>query len=138
VTVVWQNPDDGGSPITSYTIYWGDQNSANFLEYTTTCDGTDASIISSTQCTIPSTVLHEANYNLPWGSSVWTKITATNLYGTSDMSVAGNDGIIYAVPDAPVSLSENLDERTYSTLTIAWADGADSGGLAILDYKITV
>lgn len=54
------------------------------------------------------------------------------------MSVAGNDGIIYTLPDAPVSLTENLDERTYSTLGINWVDGADSGGLTIIDYKVTV
>lgn len=54
------------------------------------------------------------------------------------MSVAGNSGIIYAVPDAPVSLTENLSERTYTSLGFVWVDGADPGGLPILDYKVTV
>lgn len=92
-------PDNGGSPITSYTIYWGDNGLANFIEYPTSCDGSNNDIMTNTECTIPSIVLHEAPYNLPWASSIYVKVLATNIYGSSEQTEAGNGGIIYALPD---------------------------------------
>jgi hypothetical protein len=46
--------------------------------------------------------------------------------------------VIFTVPDAPVNLQENLDERSITTLGLTWEDGADPGGKPVLDYKITV
>lgn len=83
-------------------------------------------------------MLHNSPFDLPWASSIWVKVWATNIYGTSELSEAGNVGIIYAVPDAPVDLTENLVERTYTTLGFVWTDGADPGGLPIIDYKVQV
>jgi hypothetical protein len=94
--------------------------------------------MTNTECTIPSIVLHEAPFNLPWASSIYVKVLATNIYGSSEQSDAGNGGIIYALPDKPVNLQENLSERTYTTLGFSWQDGADPGGLPVLDYKVTI
>lgn len=94
--------------------------------------------MSNTECSIPSIVLHEAPFNLPWASSIYVKVLATNLYGSSEQSEAGNGGIIYALPDPPINLTENLIERTYTTLGFSWSDGPDPGGLPVIDYKVTV
>lgn len=94
--------------------------------------------MSSTSCTVPSLSLHEAPFEVPWASSIWAKVVATNIYGSSEQSEAGNGGIIYAVPDAPTNLQENTDDRTGTTLGLTWQDGADPGGKSVEDYKITV
>jgi len=41
-------------------------------------------------------------------------------------------------PDAPVGLTENLLERTISTLGISWFDGDFNGGDYILDYRVSI
>lgn len=50
----------------------------------------------------------------------------------------GNGAVIYAVPEKPVLLTENTNERSGSTLGLTWQDGADSGGHPVIDYKVTV
>jgi len=45
--------------------------------------------------------LRDSPYNLPWGSSIFAVITATNAYGTSVASDPGNGAIILTVPDKP-------------------------------------
>jgi hypothetical protein len=104
----------------------------------TDCDGSDQTILQATSCTVPALSLHLAPFELPWASSVWAKIVATNAYGSTEQSLAGNNGIIYAVPDAPVNLQENYDDRTGTTLGLTWEDGADPGGKPVVDYKVTV
>jgi hypothetical protein len=40
----------------------------------------------ATSCTIPVTSLKSAPFSLPWGSSVYAKVIAINLYGNSQVS----------------------------------------------------
>jgi hypothetical protein len=70
----------------------------------TDCDGTDATIIQSLSCSIPIANLITNPFSLPWGSSVYAKITATNAYGNSEESDSGNGAIILTEPDAPINL----------------------------------
>jgi hypothetical protein len=70
-------------------VFWGEYGLENFVEYPTTCDATQSEIITSTTCTIPSIVLHET-YLLPWASQIWVKVLATNIYGSSERSEAGD------------------------------------------------
>jgi hypothetical protein len=35
---------------------------------------------------------------------IWAKIIATNVYGDSPYSSAGNNGLVKLIPDAPVNL----------------------------------
>jgi hypothetical protein len=44
---------------------------------------------------------------LPWGSSIFAKVIAVNLYGDSLISLEGNGAIITTNPDAPINLLEN-------------------------------
>jgi hypothetical protein len=84
VQVNWVAPNDGGSPITSYTVYFADLGQLNFIAQPAYCDGSDQTIMANTLCTIPSIVLHEAPFNLPWASSIYVKVIATNAYGSSE------------------------------------------------------
>jgi hypothetical protein len=53
----------------------------------------------STSCTIPVTVLRGTPYDLEWGSSIFAKVIATNIYGDSLESEEGNGAIITTTPD---------------------------------------
>jgi len=83
-------------------------------------------------------VLHESPFSLAWSSHVYAKVVATNVYGDSLESAEGNGAIIVAVPDKPISLLEDYSQRSASTLGLTWQDGADPGGLPVLDYRITI
>jgi len=55
-------------------------------------------------CYIPISQLIAAPYNLNWGATVYAKISATNVKGTSAYSSVGSGGIIAKAPDAPINL----------------------------------
>jgi hypothetical protein len=46
-----------------------------------------------------------APFNLVWGSSVFAKIIAGNVVGSSEASPIGNGAVILTVPDAPTNLA---------------------------------
>jgi hypothetical protein len=54
----------------------------------------------------------------PWGSSIYAKVTAINLYGNSIESLEGNGAIILTNPDAPLSVMEYYPARTATTIGI--------------------
>jgi len=54
---------------------------------------------------VPVTALANTSpYNLPWGSSIWATVLATNVIDSSGTSPAGNGAIILVTPDAPRNL----------------------------------
>lgn len=81
VTVTWSEPATNGAQIDSYSIYIRHDDSLSYSLELTQCDGTEASIISSQTCTISSSVLIVAPFNLPWGASIYAKVLATNSKG---------------------------------------------------------
>jgi hypothetical protein len=74
---------------------------------------------------------------MAWGSSVFARISATNAYGTSSFSTAGNGAIIVTVPDAPVNLLNNAAQTTTNKISIYWTKGSSEGGLTVLDYTVS-
>jgi hypothetical protein len=75
-------------------------------------------------------------FNLPWGSSVYAKVLAQNIYGSSGNSSSGNGAIIITYPDPPMNLIENPILRTSSTITFSWTPGNSNGGSTVTDYRI--
>jgi hypothetical protein len=61
---------------------------------------------------------------------------ATNSYGDSAESESGNGAIYTTVPDAPISVAEDVAYRTSTTMGLSWSDGSNNGGVAIIDYRI--
>ena len=104
----------------------------------TNCDGSNPTIISALSCSIPTIVLNASPYNLPWGTDVYAKVLASNIYGSSPLSVSGHGGIMVRIPDSPINLSENTSLRNATTLAIIWNDGSNNGGLPIIDYRILI
>jgi hypothetical protein len=62
---------------------------------------------TDTSCIIPVAVLRNSPYSLDWGSSIYAKVIATNLYGDSLESLEGNGAIITTTPDRPTDFIEN-------------------------------
>jgi hypothetical protein len=124
-------PDNGGSPITGFTVSIIQNDAEAFSTELTYCD---RSLSTSTTCTIPVTVLRASPFSLNWGTSVFAKVVATNIYGNSIESVAGNGAVITTTPDAPINLDENTSLRTKSTIGLTWNKADFIGGAEIIDY----
>ncbi len=75
---------------------------------------------------------------MSWGSSIYAKVTAFNLYGSSLESESGNGAIILTNPDAPVNLVEDYSQRTATSLGFTWAQGVKNGGSDVLDFTVSI
>jgi len=73
---------------------------------------------------------------IQWGSSIYARIVATNFYGSSKASDAGNGAVILTYPDAPTNLAVNSEITVGSTVGLTWDEGAQNGGTAVLDYTV--
>jgi hypothetical protein len=98
IRITWTPPDDGGTPILSYRLFIRNVDSTEFFEDLTYCDGSDPTVFAERTCTVPNTVLNAAPYNILWGDGVYAKFEATNVYGTSPISVSGNGAILINGP----------------------------------------
>jgi hypothetical protein len=87
-----------------------------------------------TTCSIPVTTLRASPFSLPWGSSIYAKVFATNTYGNSVVSNENNGAVITTTPDPPISLAEDSTLRTKTTLGLTWSSPAFTGGAVIIDY----
>lgn len=81
ITVAWAKPGINGAEISSYSVLVADVEGTVFHK-------TECSAISptATTCEIKLAALFEDPLKLHLGSSMDTKITATNEMGTSDLS----------------------------------------------------
>jgi hypothetical protein len=132
--VTWTAPDDGGSPITGYTVSILQSDAGYSVDFTN-CDMSSSTAVT---CTIPVTALRTTPYSLEWGSSVYAKVIATNAYGNSVESTAGNGAMITTTPDVPTSVVEVYADRTKSTLGLSWTAPVFTGGDVIIDYQINI
>lgn len=107
-----------------------------FTETLTDCDGRNQAIVSSASCQVPITKLRTAPYNLPWGSSIYAKVVATNFYGSSAVSDPVNGAIILTIPDAPKGIVENINLKSGTTISLAWTNGDKDGGAPVTSYSI--
>ena len=80
--------------------------------------------------------LRQNPFIIQWGSSIYARIIATNVYGSSKASEAGNGAVILTYPDAPINLAVNSDITVGSTVGLTWDEGAQNGGTTVLDYTV--
>lgn len=64
-------------------------------------------------------------------------MSATNLYGESQLSTQGNGATIVTVPDAPIGVADNTTVTSASVIGIKWSNGLSTGGSPIIDYRIS-
>jgi hypothetical protein len=136
VKVDWTAPTDNGSPITSYKVELR-QSNLIYSEELVSCNGADAAIMAALSCSVPVDTLLQAPFSLQWGSNIYARIVAVNLYGESQVSEAGHEAQILTIPDKPVSLAEVVAMRSDNSITVSWEAGAQDGGAPVLDYRIS-
>jgi hypothetical protein len=73
---------------------------------------------------------------LPWGSSIFAKVNAINIVGSSNYSTPGNGAIILIQPDAPLNLTYNKSISGSTQIALLWSDGLMNGGSNVIDYRI--
>lgn len=93
--------------------------------------------MSTRTCQIPSAAINGSPYLVAWGSSIFAKVAASNVYGISEHSVAGNGAVIVTVPDAPIGVADNAVVTTATRIGITWQRGASNGGTPIIDYRVS-
>lgn len=113
-------------------------NGVTFIQDFTYCDGGDPAILASQTCYIPTNTFITALYGLQWGQDITAKVLAYNLYGDSAVSLESTPLMLMTEPDAPVSLTENIAQRSFTKVTFTWLDGASFNGSPIIDYTISV
>ena len=136
VVVTWATPVTNGSPITAYKVYIRQQDQLTYTLESTECDGTDATVISSTTCEILLTTLIVAPFSLELNESIYAKIVASNFYGDSSYSTSGNGALTKLVPDAPINLANDETVTTDLTIRFTWSQGLSDGGVAVTDYQV--
>lgn len=100
------------------------------------CDGGTDAVISMRRCSIPFAALRASPFDLPWGSSIFARVSATNIMGFSLTSSVGNGAMITRVPDPPVNLIVDASISNAVTIKILWDNGPESGGVPVLDYRV--
>ena len=112
------------------------QSDNQYTQELTHCDGSTASVIATTQCTIPLATLTASPFSLALGDQINAKVIAYNAYGDSVESAVGGGAVIQLVPDAPINFV-NVPSITRDTVIgLSWQDGLSNGGTSIIDYEI--
>ncbi len=114
-TVSWTAPaDDGGSPITKYTVTSSPDN-----KVAVTPDGS----------TLTATVTGLTN-----GTPYTFTVVATNAIGDGSTSMASSPVTPRTVPGAPTAVTASPGD---GQATVSWTAPADNGGSAITSYTVT-
>lgn len=136
VLISWTAPYDGGSSLLSYDIQILKRDGVTFSADLVDCNGSDAIILSATECNVQITTLRNSPYDHPWGASIEVKVSATNIVGTSDFSTVENGAILLTYPDAPQNLADDTLVTSMYQIGLAWYAGANDGGTPVIDYRI--
>ena len=135
----WLPPYDGGSPIASYQVVFGnDADPQEFSEITAYCDGASYTTLANRYCDVPMAIFRGAPLNLAFKDLIVAKVAATNLIGQGTFSVANTVGLLVQTePFAPESAPAvtSYDEQSIQ-LELSPLTGDDAGGSTILYYAL--
>lgn len=113
VTVTWEAPvDDGGAPITGYTVTLSDETPI-------TVSGTETSAVFE---------------GVEPGSHT-ASVAATNLSGDSPESEPSNEVSVVVAPGAPTDVEAIFE---YPVVLVSWLAPLDEGGAPITSYTVSV
>jgi len=122
VIITWDAPDQGWSDITRYRIIIK-QSNGTYTEQLDNCNGIWASVVRDRICTVPLLVLQADPYNWILGDSIYAKVSASNVWGESAMSTAGNGATIVTIPSPPIYLLNNATVTSDTKIGFSWSDG---------------
>ena len=90
VKISWDKPDEHSATITKYDIYF-EKSNGDFAMETTTCDGSDNTIVTNRYCIVPMSTIRTLTA-LPRDSLIRVKVRAYNARGTGQFSELNTDG----------------------------------------------
>jgi len=79
--------------------------------------------MSTTTCSVKISTIRSAPFSIPWGSSVYANVIATNVVCNSLASLEGNGVFILTNPDAPTLLVKNTDGPSATAIALYWTLG---------------
>lgn len=91
--ISWDEAVNNGAEITGYKIFIQQHDSTTFVAAPASCDATDPIIMAQMYCYVSLFTLIEAPYSLIKNEPIEVKVVATNSYGDSDFSPAGNGAL---------------------------------------------
>ena len=136
VDLTWPQINAQGSSLTSLTIEIK-QADGSFATDLSHCDGRNQTIIDSRICSIPISTLRSAPFSHAWGAQIVARLSATNVYGTSEYSPEGQGAVILTTPDVPLNLEEVAASKSATQISVRWQEGAQDGGTAVIDYTLS-
>ena len=86
VRISWTGAEANSDPLTDYEILILTSVSEVYSTETSSCDGSDNTILANNYCDIPLTTLRAAPFNLVQSSDIIATIRARNSIGRSEMS----------------------------------------------------
>ena len=82
-------------------------------------------------------MLQAAPYSWIRGDSVYAKVSASNVWGESKLSTAGNGATIVTIPSPPINLLNNATVTSDTMIGFSWSDGIQTGGRPITEYRVS-
>ncbi len=128
VAVAWAAPSQGSTPITGYIVAIRQSDGVTYTAYAS-CSGT------ALTCTIANSVLQSSPYSLADAASVYAKVLATSLIGSSAYSAAGLGAVLPRIPDVPAAPTTTNPSST--TVAVTWVSPGN-GGTPITGYSVAV
>jgi hypothetical protein len=155
VVLSWEEPFTGGQDILLTAFIIKLQDSAGTLaEYTSICDGSDATILGARACTIPmstftSAISYDVNglidaygMDLSQGDLIVAVVSAVNVKGEGPTSDPNTEGeLAQEPPAAPTNAPYRGSGTSTAQLDVEWeflTNNGDNGGSAIISYGLEV
>lgn len=104
---------------------------------TSECNGTLPLVKNGRTCSVLVSTLTAAPFNLAWGQSVFARIAASNIKGTSPFSEPGNGDIVATFPDVPTNLKNVPAITSVTQIGLVWLEGTTFYGLPVIDYTLS-
>ena len=116
ISLSWTTPDDGGSPITGYSLLYREQGVASWTIFSPDPAASDTSAVMT---------------GLANGTTYEVRLAAVNSLGTGDWAFANATTLdVPGAPDAPTLTPSDM------TLDASWTAPSNDGGSAITDYDV--
>ena len=134
VVISWTLPGDGSTPITGYKVEIRHSDNVSFSTEPNDCNMQASTLLT---CSVPISTLLTSPFSLLWGSSIYARVSAINIVGTSMTSASGNGAIILTNPSPPTSLANVASITSKSQIGLIWNTVTFSGGTPVIDYQLT-
>jgi hypothetical protein len=115
-------------------------SSNTYLEHTSLCDGSSATVLANVYCVIPLASLYSAPVSLPLDAPILTKVKAYNARGWSLVSDSSTTSVLsQTVPSAVGTLTTDAAQTGEAQVFVQWpalSTSAETGGSAITSYNL--